>query len=158
MVCIAIVGENDFPSCSKMTLLHGTGKEKHGSSLHENIIRLATTLFFDSGAISNMHFSKDGMENLKPLKIAIIVGNAENIYSEAIGMYKGLVTQKNGSPFPITLEDVLYIPVLYINLFSMMHVLKNKTVDFKREKGTIALFYEKAHKLLFDKIIQVGHG
>jgi hypothetical protein len=48
------------------------------------------------------------MVNLKPLKIGIKVGNAEDIYSEAIGTFKGLVTQKNGcSTFPITLEDVL---------------------------------------------------
>jgi hypothetical protein len=94
-----------------------------------------------------MRFSKDGMINLKPLKIAIKVGNAEDIYSEAIGTFKGLVTQKDGSTFPSTHEDVLYIPDLHVNLFSMTCVLKNKTVDFKREKGTIALVYDKDHKL-----------
>jgi hypothetical protein len=36
--------------------------------------------------------------------------------------------------------------------------LKNKTVEFKREKRTIALVYDKDHKLLFDKIIEVGRG
>jgi diphthamide synthase subunit DPH2 len=68
------------------------------------------------------------------------------------------VTQKDGSTFSTKLEDVLYIPDLYVNLVSMTHVLNNKTVDFKREKGTIALVYDKDHKLLFDKIIEVGHG
>jgi hypothetical protein len=97
------------------------------------------TFVFDSGATSHMRFSKDAMVNLKPLNIAIKVGNAEDIYSEAIGTFKGLVTQKYGSTFPITLEDVLYIPDLYVNLFSVTHVLKNKTVAFKREKVTIAL-------------------
>jgi hypothetical protein len=37
------------------------------------------TFVFDSGAISRMRFSKDGLVNLKPLKIAIQVGNAEDI-------------------------------------------------------------------------------
>jgi hypothetical protein len=78
-----------------------------------------------------MRFSKDGMVNLKPFKIAIKVGNAEDIYSEAIGTFKGFVTQKDGSTFPIALEDVLYIPDLYVNQFSMARVLKNTTVDFK---------------------------
>jgi hypothetical protein len=32
------------------------------------------------------------MVNLKTLKIAIKVGNAEDLYSEAIGTFKGLVT------------------------------------------------------------------
>jgi hypothetical protein len=40
----------------------------------------------------------------------------------------------------------------------MTCVLKNKTVDFTREKRTIALYYDKDHKLLFDKIIEVGRG
>jgi hypothetical protein len=31
-------------------------------------------------------------------------------------------------------------------------------VDFKIEKGTIALVYDKDHKLLFDKIIEVGRS
>jgi hypothetical protein len=55
-----------------------------------------------------MRFSKDGMVNLKPLKIAIKVGNAEDIYSEAIGTFKGLVAQKDGSTFPITLFKDCY--------------------------------------------------
>jgi hypothetical protein len=79
-----------------------------------------------------------------------------DIYSEAIGTFKGLVTQKDGYTFPTTLEDLLYILDLYVNLFSMTRVLENKTVDFKRERGTIALIYDKDHKLLFDKIIEVG--
>jgi hypothetical protein len=98
------------------------------------------------------------MVNLKPLKIAMKVGNAEDIYSEAIETFKGLVTQKDGSTFPITLENVLYIPDLYVNLFSMTRVLKNKTVDFQRKKGVIALIYDKDHILLLDKIIEVGHS
>jgi hypothetical protein len=40
----------------------------------------------------------------------------------------------------------------------MTRVLKNKAVDFKREKGTIALVYDKDDKHLFDKIIEVGRG
>jgi hypothetical protein len=53
---------------------------------------------------------------------------------------------------------VLHIPDLCVNLFSMTCVLKNKTVGFKREKGTIALVYDKDRKLLLDKIIQVGRS
>jgi hypothetical protein len=45
------------------------------------------TFVFDSGATSHMWFSKDGMVNLKPLKIAIKVGNAEDIYSESLGTF-----------------------------------------------------------------------
>jgi hypothetical protein len=40
------------------------------------------TFVFDSGSTSHMRFSKDGkddMVNLKPLKIAINVGNANGV-------------------------------------------------------------------------------
>jgi hypothetical protein len=141
VVCIAIDGDNRFPLCKEISLMHGAGKDKHDASLREKYNMTRDTFVFDSGATSYMRFSKDGMVKLKPLKIAIKVGNAEDIYSEAIGTFRGLVIQKNGSTFPsITLEDVLYIPDLYVNLFSMTHVLKNKAVDFQREKGTIAWF------------------
>jgi hypothetical protein len=77
------------------------------------------TFVFDSVATSHMRFSsKDGMVNLKPLKIAIKFGNAEDIYSEAIGTFKGLVTQKDGYTFPIALEDV-YISQLYMLTYSL---------------------------------------
>jgi hypothetical protein len=156
MVFIAIDGDNDFPLCNEMSLLHRSGKDNHDASLRKKYNMTRDTFVFDSGASSHMRFSKDDMVNLKPLKIAIKVGNAENIYSEAIGTFKDLVTQKDGSTFPITIGNVLYIPDLFVNLFSMTRVLRNKTVDFKREKGTIELVDDKDHKPLFDKIIEVG--
>jgi hypothetical protein len=138
LVCIAIDGDSNFPLCKDMSLLHRAGKDKHDASLCEKYNMTRDTFVFNSSATSHMRFIKDGMVNLKPLKIATKVGNAEDIYSKAIGTFKGLVTQKDGSTFPIKIEDVLYIPDLYVNLFSMTRVLKNKTMDFKREKGTIA--------------------
>jgi hypothetical protein len=138
-----------------MTLLHRAGKEKRDESLPKEYNITRDTFVFDSGATSQMRFSKDGMVNLMPLKIAIRVGNAEYIYSEAIGTFKGLVTQKDGSTFPITLEDVLYIPDLYVNIFSMTRVLKNKTVDFKREKGTIALIFDKIIKFYLIRSLEL---
>jgi hypothetical protein len=93
-----------------MNKLHRAGKDKHDASLCEKYNMTHDTFVFDSGATSHMRFSYDGMVNLKPLKIAIKIGNEEDIYSEAIGTFKDLVTQKDGSTFPITLEDVLYIP------------------------------------------------
>ena len=57
------------------------------------------------------------MTNLRPWKVHVKVGNAENMYSEMIGTYKAKVIQKDGSSFDVTLDDVLYIPDFYINLF-----------------------------------------
>jgi hypothetical protein len=94
MVCIATDGDNDFHLWKEMTLLHKAGKDKHDASLRKKYNMTCETFVFDSGANSHMRFSKDGMVNLKPLKIASKVGNAEDIYSEAIGTFKSLVTQR----------------------------------------------------------------
>jgi hypothetical protein len=72
------------------------------------------------------------------------------------GTYHGLATQEGGRTVRITLEDVLYIPDLYINLFSMTKVVNNPTIDLQKEKGTIALIINKHKKILFYKIIPVG--
>jgi hypothetical protein len=42
--------------------------------------------------------------------------------------------------------------------YSIPRLINNKTVDFKREKDTIALIYGKYCQILFDKIIKVGFG
>jgi hypothetical protein len=55
---------------------------------------------------------------LKPWHVPVKDGNAANIYSEMKGTYHGLVTPEVGRAVRITLEDVLYLPALYINLFS----------------------------------------
>jgi hypothetical protein len=79
-----------------MTFLHRAGKEKYDTtSLHEKYYMTHDTFVFDSVTTSHMRFSKDDMVNLRPLKIAIKVGNAEDIYSELIGTFKDLVTEKN---------------------------------------------------------------
>jgi hypothetical protein len=80
MVCIAVDGVNDFPLCKEMSLLHWAGKDKHDVSLREKYNMTRDTFVFDSGATSHMRCSKDGMINLKPLKTAIKIGNAEDIY------------------------------------------------------------------------------
>jgi D-alanine-D-alanine ligase-like ATP-grasp enzyme len=69
--------------------------------------------------------------------------------------YHGLVTQEGGRKVRISLEDVLYIPDLYINLFSTTKVLANPSIDIKKDKGTIALIINKHKKILFDKIVPV---
>ena len=74
MVCFAIDGDNNFPLCKEMSLLHRAGKDNHDASLREKYNMTRDTFVFDSGATSHMRFNKDGMVNLKPLKISIKVG------------------------------------------------------------------------------------
>jgi len=102
-----------------------------------------------------MRYSTDGMTNLRPWKVPVKVGNAKDIYSEMIGNYHGKVVQKDGSTINIVLEDVIYIPSLYVNLFSLTKVLNNPSIDVRKDKGTLALIFPSKQKMVFDLNISV---
>jgi hypothetical protein len=53
MVCIVIDGDNDFPLCKEMSLLHRAEKVKHDASSCEKHNMTRDTLVFDSGATSH---------------------------------------------------------------------------------------------------------
>ena len=105
-----------------------------------------------------MRFSKHGMVNLRPWKVPIKIVNAKDMYSEAIGTYKGKVLQQDGTTYKVILEDVLYIPDLYINLFSLTRILNNPKIDIHKVNGTIALTYNNKNHVIFDRDIQVVSG
>ena len=71
--------------------------------------------------------------------------------------YKAKVIQKDGKSFNVILDDVLYIPDLYINLFSLTKVLNNPAVDIKKKNNSIVIFF-KHQTLFFDRNINVGKG
>jgi hypothetical protein len=66
-----------------------------------------------------MRGSLEGMLNLRPYVIDILVGNKEVMPSESIGQYKGLVLKADGTNMDLTPKDVLHIPKLIVNLFSL---------------------------------------
>ena len=158
LMMIAIDGKEGYAFHREMLLFHKAGKEDD-SDIRRKFNITKDTFIFDSGATSHMRFSKDGMIDLKPWKVPIKIGNSTDIYSEMIGTYKGWVLQPGtNKSFPITLEEVLYIPDLYINLFSMTKVLTNPNVDLMKCNDTVALLIHKFQPLLFNKTIHVGKG
>ena len=119
-------------------LYHKGGKDFKKIRAEYNISK--DTFIVDSGATSHMRCSKEGMSDLQTYKIPVKVGNAMSIYSEMVGTFKGKVLQKDGRIINIILKDVLYIPDLCINLFSLTKVLDNPQVDIKKEKQTMAIY------------------
>jgi hypothetical protein len=77
------------------------------------------TWILDSGATSHMRFSLDGMSDLVPARIPITCGNKEVIYSEKKGTFRGKCISPEGFAFTVILNDVLYVPGLFMNLFSL---------------------------------------
>ena len=73
----------------------------------------------DSGSTSHMRFSKTGMTNLVPWKAPITLGIRQHIYSEMKGTFKGQILSEKGLLFTVTLDDVLNVPDIMMNLFSL---------------------------------------
>ena len=73
----------------------------------------------DSGSTSHIRFSKTGMTNLVPWKAPITLGIRQHIYSEMKGTFKGQILSEKGLLFTVTLDDVLNVPDIMMNLFSL---------------------------------------
>jgi len=156
LVMIAVHGQEGVDFHEELSLLHKEGKDHLTARNKYNLTD--NTYIFDSGATSHMRFSKKGMSNLRPYIVPITIGNAQNIFSEEIGTFHGIVSQPHGRNFTIKLTDVLYIPDLYVNLLSMTKVLQSSHIDIRKEGDTVALIFGLDQKLVFNQIIPVGRG
>jgi hypothetical protein len=115
------------------------------------------TFIADSGATCHMRGSLEGMFNLLPHVTNIMVGNNEVMTSVSIGQYKGLVLKADGTTMDITLKDVLYIPKLMVNLFSLTKALETEGVKLSSQGHLISLLYGP-HEICFDNVFKHGSG
>jgi hypothetical protein len=115
------------------------------------------TFVVDSGATSHMRFSTDGMYDLQEWRSEVTVGNNQVMHSVAKGTYKGIVVQKNGDTIAITLEDVLYVPDLWVNLFSLTRAISKPNV-YLGNIGNLITLNVNAEEIIFDKVLPSGNG
>jgi hypothetical protein len=85
------------------------------------------------------------------------LGNRQHIFSELIGTFKGQVLSENGIIFSVTMDDVLYVSDLMMNLFSLTKPLQNTKIGFERIDKFLALIVY-GDKLGFNKVIRGGSG
>jgi hypothetical protein len=104
-----------------------------------------------------MRGSIEVMFNLKPDVTDIMFGNNETMSSISKGNYKGLVMQMECSSFEVILQDVLYIPKLMVNLFSLTKAISTKGVQLSN-KGQIITLKIGKNEIFFDTIFQHGSG
>ena len=131
---------------------------RNDMTLDKNKIEVDPNLWImDSGSTSHMRFSKTGMTNLVQWKVPITLGNRQHIYSELKGTFKGQIISDNGIMFSVTMDDVLYVPELMMNLFSLTKTLKNTKIGFERIDQSLALIID-GNKLVFNKEIKGGSG
>jgi hypothetical protein len=73
----------------------------------------------DSGATKHMTCQKDWVSEMRPSNAAVRMGNGDIIPASGIGNVSMLVWDADGNISDVTLCDVLYIPRLKANLFSI---------------------------------------
>jgi hypothetical protein len=86
----------------------------------------------DSGSTLHMRLSKTGIANLVQWKAPITLGNRQHIFSELKGIFKGQVFYEKGILLSVTMDDVLYVSELMMNLFSLTKTLQNIQIGFER--------------------------
>jgi hypothetical protein len=86
-----------------------------------------------------------------------MVGNNETLSSVFKGHYKGPVLQQDGTSVEITLQDVLYIPNLIVNLFSLSKAIETRLAALSSTGqinsltfGTAKIFLAKSSNMVQD--------
>jgi Reverse transcriptase (RNA-dependent DNA polymerase) len=121
------------------------------------------TFICDSGASCHMRNSLDGMTDLEPHEQPITVGNNETMYSSYIGKFHGTIIQQDGKRLDLVLNDVLYIPDLWLNLISVTKALKSPNTQLSSTGELIKINFmdddqTQYEEMIFDKIFTTGNG
>jgi hypothetical protein len=82
------------------------------------------TFLADSGASGHMINDDDGMYDVKPVKINITIGDGKQLTCTKIGN-KNYTVKGCGKDEIIVLKDVMFVPGLYVNLFSIGRALQH---------------------------------
>jgi hypothetical protein len=117
----------------------------------------SNTFIADSSATCHMRGSLEGMFNLKPYVTDIMVGNNEAMSSVSMGNYQGIVIKPDENTINLTLKDILYIPKLMVNLYSLTKALETKEVHLS-SKGQLISLKIGTHEIFFDKVLKHGSG
>src|SRR6266404_6601764 len=109
----------------------------------------------DTGATAHMTFNRHWMRNLKPHRVPIRIANGLVVYSEGVGSVRFNPIVDGQEMPPLKFTDVLYVPALCSNLFSVLFLtlhrhftvsIKGNTLDFIRSGKTV--FQAKLEPLL----------
>jgi hypothetical protein len=115
------------------------------------------TFIADSGASSHMVNSKKHLTNIEKCNIDVKVGNSEVMKCSLKGTYEGKVIDKKGNEMILTLQDVMYVPELWVNLFSITKAIANPKVTLTTKDKLIVLKVN-GNEIIFDKTLQNGSG
>ena len=110
----------------------------------------------DSGACGHYCNSTKGLFNIEEINESITVGNGKSMTATKVGSLKCRIIQVDGSGLEITLNEVKYVPELWVNLFSINKALKkgyklsNKGLSICLSKGAVSV--------TFDRVLRTANG
>jgi hypothetical protein len=105
-----------------------------------------------------MRYSKIAMSNLHDCKVEVTVGNSGVVWSAAKGTYKGTIIQHDGTNLDLTLNDVLYVPDLWLNLLSLTKAIQNPNIKLGNINNGFITLENNYKKIIFDKVFTNGSG
>jgi hypothetical protein len=95
------------------------------------------TFIADTGASSHMVYSKKYLTDLVPYDASITAGHDELMKCTEKGAYRGYFKNALRKKIPVYLTNVLHVPGLNVNLFSITKCIKKPGIQFQ---GTHKLF------------------
>jgi hypothetical protein len=115
------------------------------------------TFIVDSGAFIHMVHSKSLSSNFQKEDGVVKIGDNSEVESEGTGTFTGYHLDKNGQQFDVTLHDVLLVPTLWVNLFSITKSTSKPNCKLICEDNLITV-NSNEQNLHFTKILPHGKG
>jgi hypothetical protein len=83
------------------------------------------TLIVDSGASTHMVHSKSLLSKFKKANGVVKIGDNSEVETKGTETLTGNHLDKNGQQIDVTLHDILIVPTLWVNLFSIQKQPQN---------------------------------
>ena len=134
----------------------GTTADVVFNSVSENSEFSKNIWIGDSGASCHYCNCDQGLFDVKDVSERITVGNGKTMEATKIGSLRCNVEQVNGKTFQVVLQEVKFVPELWVNLFSINKALKN---GFKIGNDDIIIHLSKGSTTLsFDRVLKTKNG
>jgi len=117
---------------------------------HDNI------WIMDSAASTHIVNSKVGLYDVWPIREPIKIGDGKLVYATKVGQLKVSYKACKGENWEFVLENIQYIPDVWINLFSLMTaILKGCAIS---NEGQMIAIVKNGLKLRFNKEIKTKNS
>ena len=91
----------------------------------------------DTGASAHMTFNRHWMRHMTPHRIPIRLADGSVVYSEGIGSVRFIPVMEGQEMHPLEFTNVLYVPSLSTNLFSVLYLSMHRHFTVTIELDTL---------------------